>query len=405
MQAVIMAGGLGTRLRELTGDTIPKPMIKIAGRPLLDWQVRNLKANGFDDIIIVIGYHGDVIKRWFDNSIRYYEEEKPLGTAGALPKMRDMLADEFLLVYGDLFFDVDFERMIKFHNDHLAIGTLFVHPNSHPFDSNLIVFDKNYRIKEITPKGIIRTQWQHNCTNAGIYYFDKSILNYFPLHEKIDLEKDVLPQISALYGYNSPEYVKDIGTVERYYQVEYDIENYIPTYRNLKNKQKAIFLDRDGTINYNVGLIAHPAQFELLPWAGKAIKLINQSEYLAIVVTNQPVVARGLCSIEDINRIHAKMEQLLGTEGAYVNDIFFCPHHPDKGYPEENPLYKINCNCRKPKPGMIYAAAERYNIDLTQSFIIGDTTKDELTGINAGVQPIIIPRDAANILDAVRRIL
>ena len=99
------------------------------------------------------------------------------------------------------------------------------------------------------------------------------------------------------------------------------------------------------------------------------------------------------------------MEQLLGAGGAYVNDIFFCPHHPDKGYPEENPLYKIDCNCRKPKPGMIYAAAERYNIDLARSFIIGDTTRDELTGINAGVRPIIIPKDAADILDAVRRIL
>lgn len=401
MQAVIMAGGQGTRLKELTHDIIPKPMIKIAGRPLLDWQFKNLKANGFDDIIIVVGHHGDAIKRWFGDRARYYEEKEPLGTAGALPKMKDILADEFLLVYGDLFFDVDFERMIKFHNDHWAIGTLFVHPNSHPFDSDLIVFDKNYRIKKITPKGIIRTQWQHNCTNAGIYYFDKSILNYFPLHEKIDLEKDVLPQISALYGYNSPEYVKDIGTVERYYQVKHDIENYIPTYRNLKNKQKAIFLDRDGTINYNVGLIAHPAQFELLPWAGEAIKLINQSEYLAIVVTNQSVVARGLCTIEDVNRIHAKMEEMLGREGAYVNDIFFCPHHPDKGYPEENPLYKIDCNCRKPKPGMIYAAAERYNIDLSQSWMIGDTEIDYQTGLNAGVRPII----THNLLSTAREII
>ena len=368
-----MAGGLGTRLRELTNDVIPKPMISICGEPLLQWQIKNLKKNGFDDIIIVISHHGNVIKEWFGDRARYYEEKEPLGTAGALPKMKDMLADEFLLVYGDLFFDIDFERMIKFHNDHWATGTLFVHQNSHPYDSDLIVFDKNYRIKKITPKGTLTTQWQHNCTNAGIYYFDKSVLNYFPSYEKIDLEKDVLPKISALYGYNSPEYVKDIGTVERYHQVERDIKNWIPVYRNLKNKQKAIFLDRDGTINYNVGLVAHPAQFELLPWAGEAIKLINQSEYLAIIITNQSVVARGLCTIEDINKIHAKMEEMLGKEGAYVNDIWFCPHHPDKGYPEENSLYKMKCNCRKPKPGMIYAAAERYNIDLSQSWMIGDT--------------------------------
>lgn len=268
MQAVIMAGGLGTRLRELTNDVIPKPMIPICGKPLLQWQIENLKENGFDDIIVVVGHLGDQILDKFGGMVRYYEEKEPLGTAGALPKMKDILADEFLLVYGDLFFDIDFERMVKFHNDHWAIGTLLVHPNSHPFDSDSIVFNKNYKIKKIIPKGTFRIQWQHNCTNAGIYYFDKSILNYFPSHEKIDLEKDVLPKISALYGYNSPEYIKDIGTVERYYQVERDVENGIPTSRNLKNKQKAIFLDRDGTINYNVDLIAHPAQFELLPWAG-----------------------------------------------------------------------------------------------------------------------------------------
>ena len=400
MYAVIMAGGKGTRIKSLEPN-LPKPMIKIAGRPLLHWQYKNLKANGFDDIIIVVGHHGDVIKRWFGDSVRYYEEKEPLGTAGALPKMKDMLADEFLLVYGDLFFDVDFERMIKFHHDHWAIGTLFVHPNSHPYDSDLVVFDKNYRIKEITPNGILRTQWQHNYTNAGIYYFDKSVLNYFPPYEKIDLEKDVLPQISALYGYNSPEYVKDIGTVDRFLQVEHDIKNWIPVYRNLKNKQKAIFLDRDGTINYNVGLVAHPAQLELLPWAGEAIKLINQSEYLAIVITNQPVVARGLCTIDEVNRIHAKMEEMLGKEGAYVNDIWFCPHHPDKGYPEENPLYKMECNCRKPKPGMIFAAAARYNIDLSQSWMIGDTQVDYETACNAGVKPII----TNNLLSAVRSIL
>ena len=167
----------------------------------------------------------------------------------------------------------------------------------------------------------------------------------------------------------------------------------------------AIFLDRDGTINEEVGLVSHPAQLNLLPNAAAAIRLINDSEYLAIVVTNQSVVARGMCSIEDVNDIHAKMETLLGQEGAYLNDIFFCPHHQDRGYPDENKEYKIDCDCRKPKPGLIYKAAERYNIDLSQSWIIGDSPKDEMAGINAGVKPILIPRDANNLLEAVRKIL
>ena len=116
-------------------------------------------------------------------------------------------------------------------------------------------------------------------------------------------------------------------------------------------------------------------------------------------------MARGDCTIEGLNYIHAKMETLLGRQGAYLNDIFFCPHHPDKGFKGENPLYKIDCNCRKPKPGMIYTAAKRYNIDLTQSWMIGDTEVDYLTGLNAGVGTVIIGQDAHNLLSAVRKII
>ena len=348
---------------------------------------------------MVIGHLKDQIIKNI-HGVHFVVEEMPLGTAGALPKIYDMLKKEFLLVYGDLFFNVDFQRMIDFHHEHGGQGTLFVHPNSHPYDSDMIVFDKNYHIKQILSKHNERPCWLHNYTNAGIYFFNKSILNVFPSWKQIDLEKDILPHL-YLYGYVSPEYVKDIGTVDRYYQVEADIKNHIPEHRSLKRKQKAIFIDRDGTINYKNDLVFKPEQFELFPYAADAIKLINQSEYLAIVITNQPVIARGLCSLEELDEIHAKMETDLGAQGAYLNDIFFCPHHPDKGYPEENPDYKIICDCRKPKPGMIYMAAERYNIDLSQSWMIGDTQIDYETAINAGVKPIV----TNNLLTAVQTIL
>jgi len=405
MQAVIMAGGQGTRLRALTQDKIPKPMIEICGKPLLQWQIENLKENGIDDIIVVVGHLGDLILDKFGGIVRYYEEDEPLGTAGALSMMHDLLDDDFFLIYGDLFFNVDFQRMINFHQQHKGEGTLFVHPNSHPYDSDLIELDENNRIKQIIFKGQARNQWLHNCTNAGIYIFNKSILNVFPDHVKVDLEKEILPHLEYLYAYSSSEYVKDIGTVDRYYQVSHDIINNIPFHRNLKNKQKAIFLDRDGTINEEVGLVSDPSQLTLLPNAAAALRLINDSEYLAIVVTNQSVVARGMCSMKDVDYIHAKLEDLLGREGAYLNDIFFCPHHQDRGYPDENKEYKIDCDCRKPKPGLLLRAAEQYNIDLSQSWIIGDAERDKQAGINAGVKPIIIPQDAVDILDAVRKIL
>ena len=151
-----------------------------------------------------------------------------------------------------------------------------------------------------------------------------------------------------------------------------------------------------------------------------AIRKINQSGRLGIVITNQPVVARGLCEIEDVENIHKKMETLLGKEGVFLDDVFYCPHHPDKGYPEENPAYKIPCECRKPKTGMIREAAERYNIDLAGSWMIGDTTMDIQTGINAGMRTALVLTGEAgndkkydvkpdlvcrNLLDAVEKIL
>ena len=199
-----------------------------------------------------------------------------------------------------------------FHYEHDAEGTLFVHPNSHPIDSDLVELDENNRVKQILHKNNKPIKWLHNCTSAGIYLFNKVFLELFPDQRKIDLEKDVLPNMPTLYGYKSSEYVKDIGTISRFHQVESDIQHQIPFHRNLKHKQKAIFLDRDGTINEEVGLVSEPSQLKLLPNAARAIRMINESEYLAIVVTNQSVVARGLCSIEDVNYIHAKMEDLLG---------------------------------------------------------------------------------------------
>ena len=155
MQAVIMAGGLGTRLKDITHDNMPKPMVTIMGKPLLQWQIENLKESGIDDIILVVGPHYNIIYDWFGTSVSYYTETTPLGTAGALPWMKELLNDEFFLIYGDVFFDIDFQRMIDFHHAHKGEGTLFIHPNSHPYDSDLVELDKNSKIQQIFTKEIL----------------------------------------------------------------------------------------------------------------------------------------------------------------------------------------------------------------------------------------------------------
>ena len=156
-------------------------------------------------------------------------------------------------------------------------------------------------------------------------------------------------------------------------------------------KNKCIFLDRDGTINVYKCLLHNESELVLEEGAAEAIKMINDSSYICIVVSNQPVVARNLCTLEEAWMINKKLEELLyKVNGAYLDDIFICPHHPDKGYPEENKEYKIVCNCRKPKIGMIEEAAMKHNIDLSKSYIVGDTTIDIMTGINAGLKTILV---------------
>ena len=398
MRAIIMAGGKGTRISEVAKD-IPKPMIPILGKPVLEYQIRSLTEGGVRDITLIIGYLGDTIRDYFGDGeafgarIRYITEEKPLGTAGALFYLKEELKEDFLLLFGDLMLDVDWERFMKFHKEHGAKVTLFAHPNTHPADSDLIVTGSRDRVIRIEPKNAERDFWYHNLTNAGIYCMSPEVLRAVEAPEKKDLERDVIvPLISegSVFAYHSTEYVRDMGTPERLQRVVSDTEQGIVNGRSLRNPQRAVFLDRDGTLNELRGFLRRAEDLELIPGAAEAVGMLNRSSYLVIVVTNQPVLARGECSFEEMDRIHRKLETKLGEEGAYIDALYLCPHHPDKGFPGEVPELKIRCSCRKPQPGMLLQAAERYHISLEDSWMIGDSTADILTGRNAGTRTILL---------------
>ena len=413
MKTILMAGGRGTRIAELFPN-IPKPLIPVAGMPILEREIRSLCAQGFKDIILTVGYLADKIISYFGDGsqfgakIDYFVEESPLGNAGALFRLREKIGDEpFLLLNADAAFDVDFNRMVAFHQNHGGLVTLFTHPNSHPYDSGLIIADENGHVEKWLAKEDERPQWYDNRVNAGLHVIDPEALDIglqsleinkesgFP-QGKVDLDRQILKPLcgsNMMFCYDSPEYVKDMGTPERFHQVEADYKNGVVQAKNLTNKQKAIFLDRDGTINKYVGFLRNIDDFELIEGVAEAIKLINQSGYLAIVVTNQPVIARGEVTWEELNKIHKKMATLLGKEGAYVDGIYICPHHPDKGFEGERPEYKIDCDCRKPKPGLLLQAAKDFNIDLSESYMIGDSHRDVEAGENAGVKKSILIKE------------
>ncbi len=444
MKVIIMAGGMGTRIQSVRAD-VPKPMIEICGKPILQYQIENLKACGLTDITIGVGHLGHVIKEFFGDgskfgvNISYFTEDKPLGTAGALFKMLDgkacdeihtstVIDDDFLLLCGDVIFDIDFNRFIAFHKEHKAFASLMAHPNGHPYDSSLLVTEilppsekggmpiSTHRVTKWMAKEDERLYYK-NLVNAGLQIISPELLretikNFVPRHpetpDKIDLDRDVLkPNIKSgkIFAYETPEYIKDMGTPDRYYETEADIKNGKVHARNLGQKQKAIFLDRDGTINKSNGFITKPEQFELLPDVSEAIKKINKSGYLAIVITNQPVIARGDCTFEELDLIHAKMETELGKNGAFIDGLYFCPHHTDKGFPGERPEYKCDCECRKPKAGLFIQAAKDFNIDLSQSYMIGDSENDVKAGENAGCKNNYKINESNSMIDIVNNIL
>ncbi len=401
MKVVIMAGGKGTRIASVASD-IPKPMIKIAGKPVLEHEIVRLRNQGFTDIIITISHLGKIISDYFGNgeklgvNIEYYFEEEPLGNAGALFKINDKLTEDFLLLNADTVFDIDFKRFVNYHKEKGGLVTLFTHPNSHPYDSGLIIADKNGAVLNWLSKEDDRPAYYRNRVNAGLHVISPEALNVSVSTPKIDLDRQILKPLAGtgkMFVYDSPEYVKDMGTPERYAAICNDFSEGVVGQKNLRNKQKAIFLDRDGTINEYAGFLRSADEFKLCGGAAEAIKKINGSGYLAVVVTNQPVIARGEVTFDELQIIHNKMETLLGKDGAYLDGIYFCPHHPHKGYEGEIPELKIDCECRKPKAGMLKKAAEDFNIDLSQSWMVGDGENDILCGINAGCKTAFIGRD------------
>lgn len=428
IKAVILAGGEGSRLKSQFPD-IPKPLVSIGGKPVLQYQIENLCRYGIRDIILVIGANGDKIKEYFGDgsafevALTYFKEPIPLGTAGALFYLKNNLSFDFVLLYGDLVLDLDFTRLLNFHKSQDALGTLVVHPNDHPYDSDLIILENNTVIRGILGKKDRTEDYYSNRVNAGVFVFNIKILDYIEENKQQDLEKNVLAAAitsNKIYAYRTTEYIKDMGTPERYHLVQKHIYAGIVENKNLSRQQKAIFLDRDGTINEYRGLISKTGNLEIMPEAFQALKHINDSGYLSIIITNQPVVARNLCSIKELETMHAKMETILGEKGVYIDEILYCPHHPDRGYPDENPEFKIECNCRKPKTGLIEKAAAQYNIDLSSSYIIGDSTVDVKTGAAAGLKSILLATGQAgqdgkyniepdfradNLLDAVQIIL
>lgn len=406
----ILAGGKGTRLKDRLGD-LPKPMIPIDGKPLLEHQVELAKKYGFTDLVFFVHYRAELIEKYFGDGkkfgvqIRYVLEREPLGTAGAVLADFDQLAERLVVMYGDTMVNVDLDRLWRAHERHQADATLLLHPNDHPFDSDLVEVNADSRVVAFHNRPHPEGVWRQNLVNAGLYVLEKRALSSFHATSNeqpagiLDFGKDLFPALlqngAKLFGYNSPEYIKDIGTPQRYDRICREFATGVIARSSFATPQRAVFLDRDGTLVPDKDCLRSADGLELLPGVASALHELNHGGWRAVLVTNQPVVAKGWCTEAELQNIHNKLETLLGREHAFLDRIYFCPHHPEKGFAGERADLKIDCDCRKPKTGMIRSAVADLNIDLKQSWLIGDTTTDLQTAKNAGLKSILVRTGSA----------
>jgi len=394
-QAVIGAGGLGTRMANYSPG-IPKALNKVGSKTLLEHSIKCLTENGIRKVHLLLGVLSEQIleaipalSRRYDLELTYTIESEALGTGGSLVNALPKLDEVFIFLYGDLLINTDLKELGKFLIDPEIDCVQLVHPTNHAFDSDLLILNDEGMVCDYLLKPHPQGSLFNNIANSGVYGFKKSSLIGFQglkSGHKIDLDKEILPTLVAsgmnIKAVRNLGYVRDAGTPERLKVVEGDYHSWKFTDRT----RPAVFLDRDGTLNKTAGHISKLDTFWIYPDVGPFIARANQSGFRVFLITNQPVVARGEASISDVELIHAKLETVISRSGGYFDAIYYCPHHPDSGFQGERLEFKIDCNCRKPKVGMIEEAIRTFPTNLAQSMFIGDSNADALCAQNANLR-------------------
>ena len=396
MQAIILAGGLGTRIKKKFPN-LPKPLIKLQNKSLIEHQINKLISSNITSILILCRYMPERIKseinkinkekNLYKDPIKVFVEDNNLGTAGAIYQAKHLLNENFLVLYGDTYLDVHLKRFVKFYNrDSNIDGLIFVHPNSHPYDSDVIIEGENNLIKDIRPYPHKTEEVLPNLVNAALYVLKKE--SFFKVYKdidksSIDICKNIFPEMIKkgliLKSYHSSEYIKDCGTPERHSQIENHLNLNIPGKRNLVNKQKAIFIDRDGTLILNEYIHSDQDDILISENSDKFLRKINSSEYLSILVSNQPAVAKGFIKEKDLSNISNNLDMELANRDCFLDKKYHCIHHQDIGFEKENINLKFSCNCRKPSTGNFLKASSEYNIEASNSWMIGDNVNDYLS--------------------------
>jgi histidinol-phosphate phosphatase family protein len=396
MHAVIIAGGLGTRARVMTGDRIPKALLPVGGVPIVFRQMRVLRREGVERLTVLAGHLGAQLAaplgeeaRSLGLALDVRVEDTPLGTAGCLATLAPADGDA-LIVSGDMLFDLALAPLVDFHRARQALITLVVHPNDHPRTSDLIR-ERDGFVTALLPREIPRTRDERNLVPAGLYLASADFFNRIAPRHEADMVRDVLPRLVAagerIAAYSTPEYMRDVGTEKRHATAERDVARGRVAALNLRNKRPAILFDVDGVLNEEPGTLGalKPGDVRLVRGAGTAVAMAHDSQLVTVAITNRPQVARGDITFDDLDAILGRLEALLAEQGGVLDRIYVCPHHPDGGFPGEVKALKVRCECRKPGTLLFRRAMDELPIDRARSIAIGDSLRDIGAARAAGV--------------------
>lgn len=388
-QAVILAGGRGTRLAPIT-DSIPKPMIEFHGKPFLEYLIEMVRNQGFQRVLLLLGYLPECVQAYFGDggkigvSIEYSVTEVENYTGRRLKLATDQLDPNFLLMYCDNYWPMQFDAMWRQYLTSEAPALVTVYRNSDHYTRDNLRVDEQGFVVEYDKS---RNAPNLSGVDIGFIILQSSVIESLP-ECNFSFEAKVYPQLVArrqLQAYVTEHRYYSVGSHER-----------LPVTDQFLARRPVVLLDRDGVLNKKMPrgtYVRSWEEWEWLPGAKEALRLLDQAGYRVIIISNQSGIARGVMTEDALAGIHQKMNAEVHAAGGEIEAIYYCPHGWDDG-----------CKCRKPRPGMLHQAQRDHHLDLSMTYFIGDDERDGQAAEAAGC-PWMLVTEKQTLIDITRQLL
>jgi len=368
-QAVILAGGRGTRMRPITTDR-PKPMVPIWGRPFLEYQIEQLREQGFERVLLLLGYLPEVVQSYFGDGRRwgvridYSITEPDQLTSSRVVAARGMIDPCFLLLYCDNYWPMQMNRLWARFREAGKPALITVYSNKDGYSRGSVLLDEDRHVRVFDRLRVVPGLREVEISYAIV---TDLALELLPEEDTLFEEAIYTPlaQQGRLAAYVSDHRYYSVGSLHR-----------LPATEAFLRRRPTMILDRDGVLNVKpprARYVRSWNEWQWLPGALKALRLLREAGYRTVIASNQPGIGRGVMSAADLEAVHRRMQKDVAQAGGQIDAIYHCPHD-----------WEADCECRKPRPGLLYQAQRELHLDLTRTPFVGDDERDAAAAAAAG---------------------